>query len=143
MSQSSHQIISIDDNSADTNLLRLAFDQIGESYDLKILPDGEAAIYYLKEFCVIKHQKPCLIIVDLHLPRYDGIAVLRSIRSHPDLADVSIAVLTSEASPAERKEVESLGVTLYQRKPMSWEDTLELANRLFDICRGPRSAVPA
>ncbi|HEY3838486.1 MAG TPA: response regulator [Bryobacteraceae bacterium] len=139
MSQSPHQIVSIDDNSADTQLLRLAFDQLREPYVLKVLPDGEAAIQYLREYCGTKNRKPCLIIIDLHLPKYDGITVLRTIRSHPDLADVTVAVLTSQASPREHEAVLSLGVSFYGHKPMNWEETMALARELFNLCSTPRS----
>ena len=138
MSNSPHQIISIDDSSSDTLLLRLAFDQLGDPYVLKILPDGETAIRYLKEYCGGQDRKPCLIIIDLHLPLYDGIYVLKAIRSHPDLAEVAVAVLTSHASPLEKDRVMSLGVDLYRDKPMDWEETVDLARELFDVCGRPR-----
>jgi DNA-binding response OmpR family regulator len=136
MGHSAHHIVCIDDSLGDTMLLRLAFDSLAEPYDLKVLPDGEAAILYLQDYCGRQSEKPCLFIVDLHLPKYDGITVLKSIQAHPTLLSVSVAVLTSQASPRESATVQALGVALYRSKPFQWDETLELARELFKLCKG-------
>jgi CheY-like chemotaxis protein len=134
---SPHRIVLIEDNPADTMLLRHALDEVGEPYMLEILTDGEAALRFVREHCRPNSAEPCLIVLDLHLPLHDGTTVLRAIRSEPDLAKVAVAVLTSSVSPAEKAEVLSLGVQAYRPKPMDLDDTFELARELVEICKQP------
>src|SRR5579885_547854 len=137
-----HRIIMIEDNPADTQLLRRALDECGEPYTLEVLPDGERALRFIRDYGC--RPEPCLFILDLHLPRYDGAVILRAIKSDPELAHVAVAVVTSMASPWEELEVKKLGVELYRTKPMNWEDTVALAHGLMDLCRrAGRSPAPA
>ena len=139
VSSSPHRLIAIEDNHADCAILREALNQVGEPYTLQILPDGESALRYVGEHCRSDSPEPCLIILDLHLPFYDGSTILRAIRETPELSHVSIAVLTTIASPRERDEVLRLGVQLYRTKPMSWLENVELARELIELCKNPRT----
>ena len=78
-----HCLVLIEDNPADTMLLRQALDEQNDPYSLEVLPDGETALRYVREQCCRSSPEPCLIILDLHLPQYDGATVLRAIRSRP------------------------------------------------------------
>lgn len=130
-----HRLLLIEDNPADSVLLRHALDELNEPYLLEVLPDGEAALQYVHEQCNRDSPEPCLIILDLHLPRYDGSTVLRAIRAESGLSHVAVAVVTSNASPSERDEVLALGVRLYRQKPMGYDETIELARELIGICK--------
>jgi CheY-like chemotaxis protein len=132
--KSPQRIVVIEDNPAETVLLRHALDEQGEPYVLEVLTDGESALEFVRDHCHECRPEPCLIILDLHLPRYDGATVLRAIRCAPELAHVKVVVLTSMASPAEKAEVIALGVESYRTKPMGWNETLELARELMIIC---------
>jgi CheY-like chemotaxis protein len=135
--KSPHRIIVVEDNPADTLLLRHALNQQPEAYTLQVLQDGESALAYVRQHCTGAEPEPCLIILDLHLPRYDGATVLRAIRAQPELASVRVVVLTTMASPAEKKEVLGLGVDLYRIKPSNWDEMVELGQQLINICNAP------
>jgi len=137
------RIVLIEDNPADTLLLRNALDDIGEPYVLEVLADGQAALEFVREHCRTRSSQPCLIILDLHLPRYDGVTILRAIRSEPELAKIAVAVLTGSHSPAETAEVLGLGVQSFRIKPMNLEDIFALARDLIHICKNPSSRVEA
>jgi two-component system response regulator len=126
----------IEDSPADTILLRNALDEQGEPYTLEVLTDGESALKYVRSHCESCRPEPCLIVLDLHLPRYDGAVVLRALRSEPALAQVKVVVLTNMASPDEKAEVVMLGVDSYRTKPLNWDETLQLASELIEICNG-------
>ncbi|MGH9632077.1 MAG: response regulator [Bryobacteraceae bacterium] len=132
-----YRLLLIEDNPADTGLLRYALDEQNEPYVLEELPDGETALRYVREHCGRNAPEPCLIILDLHLPRCDGLTVLEAIRSEPELSHVAVAVVTSSASPIEKAEVLALGVRLYRQKPISYDEMVELARELIEICREP------
>ncbi|HZU29225.1 MAG TPA: response regulator [Bryobacteraceae bacterium] len=136
------RILIIEDNPADIRLLRQALDEQHQSYVLQVLTDGEAAIAFLRDHCAAAHD-PCLIVLDLHLPRYDGLSVLRAIRSMPSLAGVRVAVLTTIASPAEEAEVRRLGVSWYAKKPADLDAFLDLGRTLIQLCHDAATAVAA
>ena len=70
------RILVIDDNALDIVLLRHALDQQGEDYELEILSDGEQALQFVHEHRTrVREPEPCVILLDLYLPVYDGMAV--------------------------------------------------------------------
>jgi CheY-like chemotaxis protein len=140
---SPHRIIVIEDSPADTQLLRHALDEQGEKYVLEVLTDGESALRFVRSQCQEHRPEPCLIVLDLHLPREDGVTVLRAIRSEPELAHVQVVALTSMASPAEMAEVIALGVESCRTKPINWPGTVELARELIAICNQSASRIAA
>lgn len=135
------RIVMIEDNPADIHLLRLALDEHHEPYRLDVLRDGEEAIRFVTEqrTSAIEHE-PCVIVLDLHLPKHDGTAVLQAIRHEPSLAGVHVVALTSIAAPKDESEVRQLGVRLYRTKPSDLDDWLELAGQILKICREPTLA---
>ena len=130
------KIVVVEDNSADVFLLRHALDQHEKSYLLEVLRDGEEAIDFVNQQRSAGHQaEPCVIVLDLHLPKHDGTAVLRVIRQEPALALVHVVALTTLASPKDEQEVRDLGVRLYKAKPTLVEEWIKLAGEILEICR--------
>ena len=75
------------------------------------------------------------MILDLHLPKYDGKAVLQAARHTPELAHVRVVVLTSAASPEEEAAVRELGVDLYRNKPSGLDEFELVAREILAICK--------
>ena len=133
---SSAKILLIEDNSADVFMLRYALDQQGEQYVLEVLRDGEEAIEFVKlQRSAGAKDEPCVIVLDLHLPKHDGAAVLKAIRHEPVLANVGVVALTASASPRDEQEVRNLGVRLYKSKPSHVDDCIKLAREILEICQ--------
>jgi CheY-like chemotaxis protein len=133
---SPNKILVIEDNSADVFMLRHALDQHDEQYVLEVLRDGEEAIEFVNLQRASKcNAEPCVIVLDLHLPKHDGAAVLKAIRHEPVLAHVGVVALTTSASPRDEQEVRELGVRLYKAKPTLVEEWIKLAAAILAICR--------
>ncbi len=129
------KIVVVEDNSADVFLLRHALDQHNEEYVLEILRDGEEAIDFVnRRRSAGPKEEPCVIVLDLHLPKHDGTAVLKVIRQEPALALVHVVALTTLASPKDEQEVRDLGVRLYRAKPTLVEEWINLAGEILEIC---------
>src|ERR1700760_3163041 len=100
------RIAVIEDNASDVRLLRHALDELGEPYEFEVLRDGEEAMQFVEQHRLgIRKPDPCVIVLDLHLPRYDGTAVLQALRAAPSLGHIRVIVLTTQASPAEEAAV--------------------------------------
>lgn len=135
------KIVVVEDNSADVFLLRHALDQHVERYVLDVLRDGEEAIHFVNRQRSDGHAEPCVIVLDLHLPKYDGAEVLKVIRQEPALASVRVVALTTLASPRDEQEVRDLGVRLYRAKPTLLEEWITLAGEILELCREESRAV--
>jgi CheY-like chemotaxis protein len=134
------QILVMEDNPGDVHLLRMALDHHGEEYRLELLRDGEEAIRFVHgQRTSPADAEPCVIVLDLHLPRHDGKSVLRAIRQEPALAHVRVVALSSLPSPADEAEVMHLGARLCRAKPMDLDAWQELAAEILAICREPAS----
>lgn len=129
-------ILVIEDNVADIFLFRHFLDEQGEAYLFEVLPDGEAALTFVAEHrSGARQHEPCVILLDLHLPKYNGIEVLTAIRTEPILAHIHVVVLTSDASPADRAEIAELG-GICCFKPSDLDTVKALAIDILALCKG-------
>jgi CheY-like chemotaxis protein len=136
-------ILVIEDNLADVYLLRRIWDEQGEEYYLEVLPNGEAALAFVAEHRAgMREHEPCLILLDLHLPRYNGIEVLTAIREEPALTHIHMVVLTSVASPADYAEITALG-GICCIKPSDLADVKALALEIMALCKGRKHVLAA
>lgn len=130
------RIVVVEDNPADVTLLRYALDHHQEPYELEVLRDGEEALHFVHQFrSGARKPEPCVFVLDLYLPRYGGLAVLRAIRDEPVLAHIHVIVLTTQATPAEEQELLELGTRLCRSKPMNLEDLKVLGGEILEICK--------
>jgi chemotaxis family two-component system response regulator Rcp1 len=134
------RILVIDDNEADVHLLRDILNQQERDYEVEVLRDGEEALRFVREHRVgIRELEPCVILLDLHLPRHDGIAILRAIRQAPALEHVQVVVLSGLASPHQKVEIADLGA-VYRAKPSVLNELTELAAEIIAFCKNSSPA---
>jgi len=129
-------ILVIEDNVADQVLIRIALDELGEPYEFQVLPDGEAALAFVADHRSGRRKHdPCVILLDLHLPKYNGIEVLAAIRAEPILDPIHVIVMTTDISPAERARIAELGAFCCL-KPSDVEGIKALARDILAACKG-------
>lgn len=116
------RIVLVEDNPADVLLLEKALRHHHIVHELSCYEDGEQAIAAMskQDFAI-----PDLIILDLNLPKQEGFAVLRVIRSRPALVSVPVAILTSSNAVRDRHRVELQKIERYIHKPPGLEEFLE------------------
>jgi two-component system response regulator len=122
------RLLVIEDNPTDTFLLRRALNEHNVEYEMVVVEDGEQGIEYL-ESCR-DEARPDLIIVDLNLPKEDGIEVLKRFRESPSFVQTQIVILTSSDSPMERQRAEALGISAYLQKPIDLDAFMEMGGVL-------------
>lgn len=127
MSSRTQVIVLIEDNPDDEILTVRALKQSGVANQIVVLRDGVEALDYLLSS---EQQLPHLVLLDLKLPRVDGLEVLKRLRSEPRTALLPIVILTS--SKEERDLVESyrLGANSYIRKPVDFGQFSESVRQL-------------
>lgn len=94
--------------------------------DIYIAPDGEQAIDFLTR-AEKDPDAPCphVMLLDLNLPKVDGLEVLRRIRASDKCKDIPVLIVTSSDSPDDRNEGAKLGAG-YFRKPPNYEEYLKI-----------------
>jgi two-component system response regulator len=131
---SAAKIILVDDNIADVKLLRLSLDGQDGAYELQVLPTGEDALRFVQSHKrSSRGAEPCVIILDLHMPRYDGLEILAEIKRSSELAEVSVVVLSGAASPSQKQQIAELGAT-YIQKPSELSEYMALGCKIMEIC---------
>jgi CheY-like chemotaxis protein len=121
------RILLAEDNPADVYLIRTALEEHGVDVPLQVVADGTEVFEILfdgEDATTIGQVK--LIILDLNLPRHDGIEILRRLRETQRLPGVPVVVLTSSDSPRDRAVASELGVACYLRKPSNLEQFLSM-----------------
>ena len=137
--QSKHQparILVIEDSPADILLLRHALDAQGDDYEIEVLRDGAEALEFVAAQRTFQDQShPCVIVLDLHLPKHNGLIVLEAIKQQPALLHIHVVALSSYTSPHDQAEVMALGVRRYCEKPSDLDSWLTLASDILALCR--------
>lgn len=131
-------VLYAEDEDNDAFLMQRAFAKAGVSNPLFVVPDGAAAIRYLSgtgEFSDrMRHPSPCLLLLDLNLPRQSGLEVLAWARTQPALNSLPIVILTSSSQDRDIGSAYRLGANGYLVKPPSSERLIELVSSLRDVC---------
>jgi CheY-like chemotaxis protein len=136
-------IVTVGDNPRDAELLRLALDRTGEAYELVALSDGAEALRFLVHTNMdVREPQPCVILIDVHLPKYDGLDVLAAVRGEPNLKHVHVVMLASGTVRREESaRMQSLDA-IFQEKPRHFSEVLDLASAVMDLCRQHRASQP-
>jgi CheY-like chemotaxis protein len=116
------QILIAEDSIGDVLLVTEALAAYGLKAELQLCKDGEAALSALAR-CDADNL-PDLVIVDLNLPRVDGMDVLRYVRGLPIFDKTPVMVFTSSHAPNDRVEAERFGANAYVTKPPTLDEFL-------------------
>lgn len=127
------EILLVEDNVDDVELTREAL-SVGKIQNrLKVLQDGQEALEYLLgqgRYPAPPAHLPGLIVLDLRLPRLDGIEVLKRIKAEPILKRVPVIVLTTSKRDEDIVLSYDLGVNSYIQKPVGFEKFIETVKNL-------------
>jgi two-component system, response regulator len=119
----------VEDNPDDAKLTLRAFKKNNITTPVVIKQDGIGALSYLFE--KDSHERPELVLLDLKLPKMDGLEVLRQIRSHNHTRLIPIVILTSSLEPQDLIESYSLGANSYVRKPVDYFQFIEMISNIW------------
>jgi len=119
----SDTILLVEDEKNDVFFLKYAFKEVGILNPLQVAEDGKAAMDYLSGNGEHADRElfplPCLVLLDLKLPRVMGLEVLKWIREQPELKRLIVIILTSSRLEPDIETAYQLGANAYLVKPSS------------------------
>ena len=121
-------ILLVEDDEVDVMNVRRAFDRNKIANPLYVAENGLVALQMLREGRVPEGRR--LVLLDLNMPKMNGIEFLREIRSDPALASISVVVLTTSNEERDKIEAYKLNVAGYLLKPVTFSNFVELTATL-------------
>ena len=127
-------ILLIEDNPDDEELTLLAFQKCKVANEVVVARDGAEALDYLFATGAYAGRDvaalPQVCLLDLKLPKVDGLEVLRRVRADPRTRRLPVVILTSSKQEQDLLESYDLGANSYIRKPVDFERFLEAVKQL-------------
>ena len=129
-------ILLVEDSQFDVELLRHAFRKAGLNRPMQVVRDGVDAMSYLLGVGEYidrgKFPPPNILIIDLNMPRFNGLELLTWLRTQPDLAHLLVVVLTGTGRQQDIDVAYRMGAKSYLVKPTGADEFQSLINSFFE-----------
>jgi CheY-like chemotaxis protein len=144
-------IILAEDDDGHAHLIRKNLERAGLVNGFLRVRDGQEALDLVRgegEHAGHGLSGRCLLLLDINMPRVDGVEVLRRIKADPELACTPVIMLTTTDDPREVERCYKLGCNVYITKPVAYEPFVEAIRQLglflqvVKVPESPRSAAP-
>lgn len=125
-------ILLVEDNSMDVELTLRALRKHKVSNPIAVARDGEEALDYVYQRGRFAQDAPVpgLVLLDIRLPKVDGIEVLREIKGHPVYRTIPVVMLTTSQEEADIRTSYELGANSYILKPVDFDKFLDVVGRI-------------
>jgi CheY-like chemotaxis protein len=123
----------VEDDPRDVELTLTALEEYNLANEVVVTHDGAEALDYLHcrgEFSTRSGENPAVILLDLKLPKVDGLEVLQQIKSDPKLRIIPVVVLTSSREEKDMVASYQLGVNAYVVKPVDFHEFVNAIREL-------------
>ena len=128
------EILLVEDSPADVLMTREAFEQARLVNTLHVVDDGEQALAFLRqEGMYASSPRPDLVLLDLNLPRKNGVEVLAEIKSDPQLQSIPIVILTTSHTEQDILSSYNLHANCYIVKPVGFEKFFKAIQSIQDF----------
>ena len=128
-SVSTPPILLVEDNPMDLDLTLRAFSKKRFSNKIEIARDGEEALAFFPRW-EAGEPLPAVILLDINMPKVNGLEVLKQLKEHPVFRRIPVVVLTSSREDRDLKTAYDLGVNSYIEKPVSFSKFIEVAEHI-------------
>lgn len=127
------KILLVEDNPNDIELTLEALGEQNLANRVIVLNDGAEAMEYLFYKGKYEHRErenPAIILLDIKMPRMDGIEVLQVIKNNTELKTIPVVMLTSSREEPDLKKCYDLGINAYVVKPVNFRDFYDAVKQL-------------
>ncbi len=134
-----YHILLAEDSAADVGIVRIALRDQNLDHVLHVARDGEEAITFIeKADNDSKLPGPDLLLLDMHLPKYDGEAILKRLRSTERYAQIPVVIMTSSDAPQDHERAQKHAAMFYFRKPSRLDEFIQLGVIVREILTGKK-----
>jgi CheY-like chemotaxis protein len=126
-------ILLAEDNPKDVELTLEALSEHNLANNVTVVKDGVEAMEYLRcegKYKMRRQGNPAVLLLDIKMPRMDGIEVLKAIRNDPTLKMLPVVMLTSSREEPDLKKSYELGANAYVVKPVDFQDFIEAVKQV-------------
>jgi CheY-like chemotaxis protein len=125
------QILVVEDSDLDFSLIETILRECLDPPDLQRAVDGEQAMTLLRDVGdPVRERRPDLVILDVNLPRVNGLDVLQFIKSQEFVRDIPVVMFTSSRNEREKKVALNMGAEEFLTKPMNLDLMTTLLNEV-------------
>lgn len=135
-------ILLIEDDSVDVMNVQRAFKKTNVTYPLHIAFNGIEALNMLKGTNGRPKLNPLprIILLDINMPKMNGLEFLKELRNDPDLRSISVFIMTTSNDDQDKMEAYNLNIAGYILKPLSFEkfvSSISILNNYWKLCEQP------
>ena len=126
-------ILIAEDDDGHAELIKDNLREAGVSNKIVRFRDGQEVLDFLlagNDSGTCPERQACLLLLDIRMPRVDGVEVLRRLKHNPQTRNLPIIMLTTTDDPREIKQCYELGCNCYITKPVDYQKFAEVMNRL-------------
>ncbi|MBW1891472.1 MAG: response regulator [Deltaproteobacteria bacterium] len=115
-------ILLVEDDQVDCLTVKRALKEIRATNPMDIVNNGEEALKYLVS---PDNDRPGIILLDLNMPRMNGIEFLKAIKKHPELKMIPVVILTTSRAKQDIRDSFSFGAAGYMVKPLDYREFVD------------------
>jgi len=133
MTKTLKRILLVEDSPRDTELVMAALEENCLANEVIALRDGAEALDYLFRrgpFADCQDGRPAVILLDLKMPKVDGLEVLQAIKADPNLKSIPVVMMTSSREEQDLMRSYELGVNAYVVKPVTFAQFVEAVKQV-------------
>jgi CheY-like chemotaxis protein len=126
-------IVLVEDDDGHAHLVERNLKRAGMANAIRRLKDGQEALDFVRRegaYAGSAATQPVLLLLDIKMPRVDGVEVLRQLKAAPETAFIPVIILTTTDDPREIQRCYELGCSVYITKPVDYQSFVEAINRL-------------
>lgn len=123
-------ILLAEDDEDDQELIKLAFSKVTQEHDFMIVNNGQELLDALSR----QSDMPCMIILDLNMPRLDGLQTLNEIKKEPKYTKIPIVIFTTSDNDDNKRNSYSSGAADYVIKPSTMKEFVSAAQKILTYC---------
>lgn len=125
--RSNRPILLVEDDRVDVMTVKRALKDIRVANRLKVAGNGEEALMMLKNS---NNDKPCIILLDLNMPRMNGIEFLKVLRQDQTMRRIPVVIITTSREEQDKVASFNLGVAGYMLKPVDYQQFVQVVKTI-------------
>ena len=128
------RILLVDDDPDDRDIISDALRQLHKDVVIRAADNGVRALEILETDYALG-AAPCLVVLDLNMPKMNGAKTLEALKSDPRLSNITAVIYSTSVNGLEKEKCLKLGAHSYITKPVSYQESLDIAALFLDLCK--------